>query len=416
MRTVFSHFVQSGSACIRRVERYNVNRAVARYGVPLRSFVGNVVELRVFRFGSRRRDCLSREIQTVVLIALNGVVVTFDITALRRVVLVETSVRRRRFRRANAVQNERTEVYVRIGRIIFYVAAFRFFHEGFFEGVGSDFRVTVLYGIANGVVRRGYGSRACCVYAVNLVILRRRRSFFVQVVRNAHRVVYVGVGHVLRIIEEGRFRARNEDSRRARFYVVGFKSAVLFVHTVYHAALFYETVFRRVGSKTEEVIVLPVHGSFAAVKLRTLEVDVRVCYFTRLGIFVRRRGCVVNVFAIDEKTCGVVACYEQRRNDDFRRVILCLCKLRLRDTHKRALYYVAVGVVRRVAFRAVDEINVVALFYCETAVRGNGSRRVVCAFKVFTSVLFCATACKCKRRECKRRRRNNTDYFFALIH
>ena len=65
-----------------------------------------------------------------------------------------------------------------------------------------------------------------------------------------------------------------------------------------------------------------------------------------------------------------LAILSQYRPDDLRRIVLRFCKLRLRDTHKRALYYVTVGIICGVDLRAVDEVNEVLRFYGKTAVGG----------------------------------------------
>ena len=181
---------------------------------------------------------LSLEEQTAVFVRLYGVGVAVRHTRFASVgiVILRYGVR---FVKALAftVENEFTQVLVRIGRVIaqivrqiflrdFLVRFFHFrvlfFHKGLLELVSSISRARfVLYRIFAVVRRRGRRS----VNRINLVIIRRRRMVGIDIVGNAHRIVNVGVGRVgfVEIIVR---RTLNERRRYVRARIVRIKRAV----------------------------------------------------------------------------------------------------------------------------------------------------------------------------------------------
>ena len=313
--------------------------------------------------------------------------------------------------RTDTVDDEGTEVHVRIGGVVVEVVGrlvigfvfirrllcvfVDFFHVRLIEVVLSATRYSVRSFLCID------GCRRVCSYGINLIIGRSRALTAVDVVGNAHRVVDGGVDGVLLIVIESAC-ALGEHGRLLRVGIEGFEHTVLFIETVHHAVHFYETEVGGVGGKTE---VVPLHR-LRTVKPRALEVDPRIFHLT-LDILIRRGGCVVHVIAKDVDTRFKVLRTDEGGHDDFCTVVLACRKVGLGDAHQRAFHDVAVLVVRGVAFLPVDEVHVVALFHGETAVGRNDGvrcRRV----KLFAQAVIAASGHR-KRRSKHRSRSYETE-------
>ena len=267
---------------------------------------------------------------------------------------------RKRIRRSHTVEHERSEVYVRIGGIVVE------FHRI------VVFRKVALIEVIRSAARNGIacfacvdGSRRRCVYYVKLVIRFLFGVFAVYVLGNGHRVVHVGIGKIVRIIEIIACPFY-EHIVRTRRRVIGIEVAVLFVHAVNGVvfACLYKAVACRIVGKTE-IIILHRRRS---VEFRTLEIDIAVFNRTALYALVCGRRSIINVIAVDIDTRRIIFCYEQHGNNRFRLGIFPCVEVCAGNTHQSAFHYAAVLVLRRVTFHAVDKIDVTALFNNETTV------------------------------------------------
>ena len=393
VRAVFERFN-------RRFHRGSVERnhvefvvCVSAHNVPALCIfirVRQIIQLRAFRIRRRFRHFRSREIYAVVCVFFHRVGVA---VGGERFGFITVELRCFERIRADTVKHRFPKIDVRIRRVVLGVkrclsTVFHRFVALFFEIFSVEFIfLTAFHFIRSHAVLFPYAFHARrCVYAVKLVIRSGCGIVGICTDHNGHRVIYVPVRGVARVVEIG-----IGFGKYTAYLFLGierFQITVLFVKAIYHVPFFHETVVCRVGRKTEIIIF----HRFRTVELGALEVNPRRFHFT-VHILVGGGGCVIHVIAVNINTCVKVLRNEEHRYYGFRFIVVPSVQIRLFNTHQRAFYHVAVNVRLGVVFCAVNEINEIAFLYGKATVRLHLRARYV-AVEFFSRVGGVAT---CKR-------------------
>ena len=433
--TVFrTDFYHRSIGNVRRHVRHDVHRVVRVDRVPAVSqalAIVHVIQLRLFRTHIRRAREIDPCVVAVRFITLDRVVIALRFfcrhvrNVFRRFFVV---MRMHRRRKTHTVQNELTKVYIRVRSVITKIITARacvLVHRLFVEIVRSAVRAAV---IRNGVACfASIDSRHLrrSVYAIDLIVAGRGRIVFFHIVLDVHRVVHVGVRRIRFVVEKARFRVLNQDRAIARRRVVRFQRFVFFVQTEYVffavvVSIYTVHLHKTVGRRRGQTEIMSAHRRFRAVQLCTLEVDIAITCLTG-HVLVRRRRCIIHVVAENIQTCVEILRREQRRNYDFRLIVVAFRQVRFLDRHQRAFYGRAVAVVRRRRFYAVDEIDVAAFFHRKAAVgcnvRAACHRRLIIRELFFALVrgVFAATRQR-KGRYAQHQRRRERENFCSFLH
>ena len=164
------------------------------------------------------------------------------------------------------------------------------------------------------------------------------------------------------------------------------------------------------GGVVRKLNVVPFHH-FRTVQLGAAEVEIGGLYLT-FDVLVPVRGSVVNVIAVDEDARRIVLRDDEFGKDDVRLRIGALGEVVRRDAHERALDHFAVGIVRRVILRSVDEVVPVILFDDKAAV---GLRGAVCGFVPGERIPLDGCVAACKRPRGKGKRHQQQHEFFSVF-
>ena len=179
------------------------------------------------------------------------------------------------------------------------------------------------------------------------------------------------------------------------------------MQTVNDVLHFDEAVIRRVVVRTEIVILHRV----GAVQLGALKADPIVLHVAVLVLF-RSGRSIIHVVAVDINPRVEVLRHKQHGHHRLRIGVLFGREVGFGKAHQRTLHDVAEFVGRRIILRAVDEVNVIALFDDKAAVGAYFSLNI--SGQRLDRVAIRTT----RKRNCRRtqrRRGNHTCQFSELI-